>query len=104
MSKHQENISVKEQDKLAEKIDQFMTELFELRSESVEFFMNKEIDIQTAIIVMRTLSVDCTRSLMKNRDGEYIDEHIDKIIDDKVDLFFNIKPLYEDFEKSGDIH
>jgi|TARA_R100000482_G_C5032409_1_gene104633 hypothetical protein len=104
MSRHQEDMSAEEQYEIAEKIDEFMKELFEIRSEVIEFFMGKEIDMATAIIAMRTLSVDCTESLMNNRDGEHIDEHIDKIMDDKVDMFFQMKPLYEDYEKSGDIH
>ena len=104
MSKHQEDITTEEKYEIAEKIDGFMTELFEIRSEVIEFFMSKEIDMATAIIAMRTLSVDCTESLMKNRDGEHIDEHIDKIMDDKVDMFFHMKPLYEDYAESGDIH
>lgn len=104
MSKHQEDMSAEEQYEIAEKIDEFMGEIFKLRTEVIEFFMDKEIDMPTAIITMRTLSVDCTESLMKNRDGEHIDEHIDKIMDDKVDMFFHMKPLYEDYAESEEIH
>ena len=104
MSKHQEDMTTKEKYEIAEKIDQFMKEIFELRCEVVEFFMGKEIDMETAIITMKTLSVDCTESLMKNRDGEHTNKQVDKLIDDKIDMFLHMKPLYQDYEKSGDIH
>ena len=104
MSDHQKNISDEEKHEIAEKIDEFMRELFDLRSDVVDFFTAKEIDMPTAIIAMKTLSLDCTESLMKNHDGEHIDENIDKIIDDKVDMFFQMKTLYEEFEQSKDIH